>query len=63
MNYWIPILNAMIKNNKIPKNLDKFQKYLGLEYDSKMKHFLNQIMMQKNYGQYGKEELIMKIHM
>ena len=33
MNYWIPILNSMIKNNKIPKNLEKFQKYLYLEYD------------------------------
>ena len=33
MKFWIPILNNIIKNNRNPKNLDKFLHYLGYEYD------------------------------
>ena len=34
IKFWIPILNSMIKNEKHPKNLDKFLQVLGMEYDT-----------------------------
>ena len=34
MEFWIPILNSMIKNKKYPIYLDKFLQILRLEYDN-----------------------------
>ena len=33
LKYWIPVLNHLIINNKIPKNFNKFIKYIGYEFD------------------------------
>ena len=37
LNYWLPILSSLISNNKPPINIEKFMKYLGLEYDEEKK--------------------------